>query len=656
MSMANNYCSQKFTTLLAGSLILLGFLLYANTVTNGFVYDDHSQIEQNPYVHSSQYLGKIFWSPVLSYQGAQGAPNYYRPLMMFGYLLEFHLFGTFPYGYHLINILLHCIVVWLVYQVALQLFADHWTAFLAGAVFALHPIHTESVAWIAGVTDIEVTVFYLLTIWFFLRLGDRNEGSRGRLQAGMIISFILALLSKEQAMTLPVLATVYEHFCRPGRGATRAREKISRYGGLWLTSLAYLVVRTLATGAIAPVLQHADLSRSDTFFTAISLFGQYARKLVWPAPLLAFCPFQKSSSITDASVLTGLAAFSLCLTLFVVLWRRSRVYGFGVLWICLTLAPVLDARWLAVNVFAERYLYLPSVGFSWLMAGAILWAWRRPGARETWRRTVLAAACVAITLPSARLLVSRNREWKDDRTLIVQTLRVRPNSPNMLCDLGMMYWREGNQTAAEGQWQLALAYRPDIPEGLASLGFARLSEKRYEEALGYLNRIIELKPRFATPHIYRAQVYAAQHKTDEAEAEFHRALEVYPMNPAARNALGQFLLGAGRAQDAEAEFRAAVAIQPDATAWTGLGEVYNRQNLAAKAEEAWRQVLTFDPFDPRAHLSLGRIYLSNGRLAKAEREFEACLLVDPHNQEALDALRRLRSQMGSPSPPARSGK
>ncbi len=158
-------------------LFLLAVLPYLNTLRNGFVYDDESQVLHNPYIRDFGHLREIFTTEVLSYQGIGSAPNYYRPLMNFGYLLCFRLFGPKAYGFHLVNLLLHGLVVVLLFAVTKRMFRNSTVAFVAAGLFALHPIHTESVDWIAAVTDLELTFFYLLTFRLYLGL-DRAKPSR----------------------------------------------------------------------------------------------------------------------------------------------------------------------------------------------------------------------------------------------------------------------------------------------------------------------------------------------------------------------------------------------------------------------------------------------------------------------------------------------
>ena len=201
-------------------LVLLAALPYLNTLTNAFVYDDRQQVLENPYIHSFRYLGRIFGSTVWTFEGAQGATNYYRPLMTFAYLLAYKAFGLIPFGFHLMNLALHIAVVLLVFAVAERLFRDRLLSLIAAGLFALHPIHTESVAWIAGITDLELSVFFLLTFLLYLRLSKTESESTAAPSwlsyIPILIAYLFCLLSKEQALVLPALLIVYEHFYREG--------------------------------------------------------------------------------------------------------------------------------------------------------------------------------------------------------------------------------------------------------------------------------------------------------------------------------------------------------------------------------------------------------------------------------------------------------
>ncbi|MCL5005054.1 MAG: hypothetical protein M1404_00855 [Acidobacteria bacterium] len=276
----------------------------------------------------------------------------------------------------------------MVFVVARRVFRDHILAFVAACLFALHPIHTEAVAWIAAVTDLDVTFFYLLRFWLFLNVA-RPEGKRPVwVELAMVASFALTIFSKEQSLTFPLVATIYEHFYREDRSRTTWRQKAGRYGVLWLMDGAYVLFRVQHLGAFAPKVQ-------------LTRLGWY------PIILSAF---------VDPRVIAGISVLLVCALIFLALWRRIRIASFGFVWFFATLAPVLDVHFLAGNVFAERYLYLPSVGFCWLVgwAGIRLWGEALRN-RPLWRRGLVAAAGLAGVLFTVRI-VARNRVWRDDHT------------------------------------------------------------------------------------------------------------------------------------------------------------------------------------------------------------------------------------------------
>ncbi len=635
MDFARNDAMETRKTTLLGCLLLLAFLVYANTLVNGFVYDDHSQIEQNPYVHSFLGIAKIF-----TMRSPSG--NYYRPLMNLGFLFSFQLFGASPYGFHLINVLLHCVAVWLVYEVGAAMTSDQTLGLIAALCFAIHPVHTESVSWIAGVVDIEMTIFYLAAFWFFLKLECANRSSVW-IHTAMLGSFLLATLSKEPAMTLPALATIYEHFYRSDRNRTTWKQKVARYGGFWVIGFAYIGVRFLVLGGFAPVSFHRDMSWRDAAVIAVGWIGRYAAKLLWPVPLTVFYAIQRNTTFLNFHLLLGAAVLVATAASVIYEWKRARMYPFWLLWILFTLAPVLNVRWLPMDVFAERFLYLPSVGFSWLIAGITLWFWRK-NELEAERRWALVFAASILGLLASGVIMARNRDWKDDYSLALRTVQTNPDNSNMRSDVAMAEWRAGKRDEALRQWHLALSYRPDSLQALSDLGFAMIEENKYDEAIPYLRKANDLSSRFATPHVHLAHVYMELGKAGEAEKEFRRAVEISPMDPFARKAVGHFYLKSGRLQEAQTEFRASIAIVPDFDGWSGLAETYSLQDDPDHAVDAWRHVLAIEPFDSHAHLMLGRLYLTKGPLSEAAREFDQCLYTDPHNAEALAALHKLRPQ------------
>lgn len=621
-------------------LLLASFLLYANTLPNGFVSDDHQQIEGNPYAHSFRYVGKIFTTTVWSFQGNEGHTNYYRPLMTLGYVLCDKIFQTYPFGFHLVNLFLNCLVVWLVSKLGQKGLADDRVAFVAAIVFAFHPVHSEAVAWIAAVTELQLAIFYLLTFLFFLRLGEPGA-QKSKTLVLLCLSFLLALFSKEQAVTLPVLATIYEHFYRDDRNLTAWAQKISRYAGLWILTAAYLLFRVIVLHGFAPVAQRPDLTIPQLTLSALALIAQYAAKLLWPHPLIAFYLFEKSISFSDPHVLPGVLTVMIFVALLGILWRFARPYSFWLIWMSVTLLPVLNVRWMAASAFAERYLYLPSVGFCFLVAGGVVAFWVRVS-NMRWMRAAVASCGLALMALASILIVQRNRQWHDDERMMTADLARQPQASYLRANIGAIAWSQNHKDEAVRQWRQAVLDKPDNAIALCNLGMAMIDEKEWAEAESYLKAAVAVRPRFASPHMYLGDLYLKQERMGETEAEYRRAIEIFPLNTEARNRLGKFYKAKGSVKEAEQQFRASLDASPTPEAWNGLGDVLFEQGRKNEAETAWRNVVELQPFDEHARLQLGQIYQAAGRKAEAEQQYRTVLLLDPRNEVALSGMRQIK--------------
>ena len=620
-------------------LFLLGVLPYVNTLFNDFVYDDHFQVVQNPYVHSFRYLREIFTTTVWSFQGAQGVTNYFRPMMSLGYLLTYQIAGAIPFSFHLANLVLNGLAVWLVYYV-LREFSGERVALIAAGLFALHPVHSESVAWIAAVTDLELTVFYLATFLLFLRLPGSKQAFRAR--GAMCVTFALALLSKEQAMTLPVLAMIFEHFYRGDRATTPLREKLSRYGPLWAMAVLYFGTRTIVLGGVTRVVLRPNLSLYQTGLSAVALLGEYIGKLIWPVRLTAFHVFHPSNHVTNSAVLAGLASITLCAVIFGLLWKRVRILSFGLLWMFATLGPVLNARWMPAAVFGERYLYLPSVGFCWLFASGAVALWSA-GTSTRFRplaRAVPALLGIVALLYGVRTVI-RNREWRSDEVLFRQVLESQSDATLIRTDLGGILFFRGDYTGAEREWLEALSTSPNNSFALDNMALLRQHEHRYAESIDYSSQALRTTPVYTIEHLHLAETLTLMGRAAEAESQFRIATALSPLSTRALNGYGKFLFEAGRMVNARTEYERSAAVDATSEAYDRLGDIYLGWQDSPRAEQAFRRAIGVDPFDGHAHIGLGEVLESAGRPGDALREYQAGLQLDPSDPIAKAALIRI---------------
>jgi tetratricopeptide (TPR) repeat protein len=609
-------------------LAVASALPYLNTLRNGFVSDDETQVLDNPYIRNFHHLAKVFTTPVASYAGVD-SPNYYRPLMNVGYLLCYQVFGSRAFGFHLVNVVFHAVVVCTVFLLTKRMFQNRNLALMTAVLFAIHPIHSEAIAWIAASPDWQLSLFYLLTFWLFLA-GARPGGRFLYLaQLAMAGSFVLALFSKEQAVTLPVLATVYEHFYRADREETRPTQKVRRYAVLWLLTVAYLLFRVRVLGALSSGFSMNRLTWYETFASAFALLGQYLWKILWPVDLRVFCPFHAPLSLFDPPVVGGLAALAVCSALFFFLRRRARPLSFGLLWMLATLAPVLNARWMPTVVFAERYLYLPSVGFCWLLGWAFLRLWVRASARgAVWSRALATAFVLLAALCSIRI-ITRNRDWQNNFVLYTNILAACPDANYIRRDLGATYWQMGDGESAEREWREVLKVEPDNSLALGGLGLVYLKKQQYAEAMEFFKKALEFDPRNAEARLYLGVTHMDAHSLELAEPELRTAVSLSPFSSNARNALGKLYLAEGRTAEAEEQFRRSVEIEPNTTGYGNLGLIHWRRGDVKLAEQEWREALRLAPNDSSILNNLGLVCTKQGRYPEAVSFFRKAIELKP---------------------------
>ncbi|MGO8790016.1 MAG: tetratricopeptide repeat protein [Terriglobia bacterium] len=625
-------------------LVALATLPYLATLRNGFVYDDSDQVLVNPYIRNFHHLREIFTSSVWSFMGDfRGSSNYYRPLMSLGYAFCYKVFGLNAVGFHLANLLANLGVVLLVFLVTLKMFRSQEVALLSAFIFALHPIHTEAVDWIAAVTELELALFYLLAFGLFLASARPAGKCSVPVQIAMAGSFVLALLSKEQALTLPLLAALYEHFFREDRAETTKVRKVRRYGALWLLAAVYLILRARYLGGFAPSLYRPGLGKEETLISALALVGRYCWKLVWPARLCGYYVFPTGAAALIPWAIGGMVALAICTLAFVALRKSNRQAAFGVVWLLVTLAPVLNVRWMSSNPFAERYLYLASVGFCWMAGWAGVRAWNLVSARGGRWRVALGVAVGLIATLCVIRIATRNRDWRDNLTFYTATLAVSPDAYYIHNNLGTVYWLQGNIPAAALEWRTALRLAPESEFALHNLGLVANERKNYREAEILFLHALAIRPNYSDAHLDLGKAYEATGRLQEAEAQFRAAESLSPLNLRVHNTLSEFYFDRRRLRESEDEARRSVEIEPTPEGYWDLGLVEWLQGNLTGAEHAFREAETLSPSEGRSHFMLGLFYMGSGRIADAVREYRAGLQFDPSNADALANLKKLES-------------
>lgn len=556
-----------------GLVVVVSVLPYVSTVGMGFMYDDHPQIENNPYLRLWPGYARVFTSDVWSMTDVDSDSNYYRPLMWVAYNAIYSFVGAVPWAFHLLNLVLHACVTALVFVLALELWKDLRIAGIAGVLFALHPVHTEPVVWIAAVPDVAYTLFFLLALYFYI--ADYKPAQRAVIACA--VCYAVGLLWKESAiMFLPAVALYDALVIR--------RFRVGRYAVLASVTLVYLTVRTLALGGLAPGVMHEGLSLPTQILTAISHVGVYLQKLFIPTNLTFFYRLQASTAM-DLRVAAVILLFG------VAAWKLRGKMAWSVFWIPLTLLPALAVSRVVVPL-AERNLYLASVGFVWFVAAMLAYL----------SRTQAVVLVSALSVAYFTVDWMRVPDWRDELSLFGQALRLDPDNPAIRLRLSTELGRRGRLDEAMGQLDEILKRNPAHLDAITSKAGLLVMKKDWQGVEDTCARAFSIDSKSALCHLDMGIAALRQGRKEEAWSRFDRA---YQSNSRMWQALleqGTMAFDAGDLPTAARKLESAAALSPTAPVFTILGAVYARMGDSPKAVVAFREALRINPaFAPAQH-------------------------------------------------------
>ncbi len=543
-------------------LLLISCAVYFNALSGNFVFDDKYQIVGNPWITDMSNIPTIFSKGVWSFQPGVVISNYYRPLMHLVYMITYHLFGLKPWGFHLVNILFHCGVSVLVFLVIRRLLPEHRASvspaylsppFIAAALFASHPIHTEAVAWIAGLPDVAFTFFYLLSFYLYVRSKAILSGR----YLFSVVCFAVAAFFKEPALTLPVILLAYDYVFREQR--TRFQDYVKRHVPYLIIGAGYLALRVHALGEFAPQRRHVTLSAYQYAINVFPLFIQYLEKLLVPLNLKAIYVFHPIASLFELKGVLSLMVTVVFVVLFNIVLKKNRVAFLGLLFVTVPLLPVLYIPASGEHPFAERYLYLPSVGYVLLLAIFLSWA------KERLPRAVGSITIVFIIIGALYTVgtITRNNVWQDNFNFWSDTVKKSPDSEMAHDELGIECASQGRLDRAIAEFQTALRLKPDYITAHFNLGVAYASQGQLDRAIAEYQTALRLNPDYAEAHDGLGDAYASQGLLNRAMEEFQTALRLKPDYAEAHYNLGDAYASQGRLDRAIAEYQTALRLKPD---------------------------------------------------------------------------------------------
>jgi len=619
------------------------WLVFGQTLHFGFTnYDDNLYVYDNPLiVHGLSWrgLGWIFTHSV-SFN--------WHPLTMLSLMLDGQCYGLKAGGYHLTNVLLHTASVVLLFLALRDLTGALWRSAFVAAVFAVHPLHVESVAWVAERKDVLSGVFFMLTLWAYLYYVRQPSWRRYLL---VLLAFALGLLSKPMLVTVPFVLLLLDYWPLQRFEPARCmipwrliREKIP----LLLLAAGFCVLTLfMQAGARCPALP-----LSQRLANSLAAYVIYLGQLFWPAGLAAHYPYS-GPGLPPVEIM---AAALLLATISTAAWLARRKHPgllVGWLWYVGMSVPVIGLVQVGDQPHADRYTYLPQIGLyimiAWLPA-------RPPGPWHLNRRVVagLSGVIVGTLIICAR---AQAAYWQDSETLWTHTLACTSDNEVAENNLGNALVSAGQPDAAIPHLQRALAILPDDAQADYNLGYALLQKGQLDEAMVPLQKAEAISPAWADPYNILGNFFLQHGRVDEAIAQYQMAIKIQPGYAEAHNNLGTVLFQTGRVDQAMAQYQKAIDIQPDlAEAHSNLSRTMLQKREVNAAIIQAREALKIRPDFAKARRNLGVALVQKGQVDEGVSQLQQALALQPDLWDAQSDLTQIAWIMATaPAASARNG-
>ncbi len=481
-----------------GIVAVVSFCVYLRALGCDFVVDDRHLILANPWITDVKYIPLILTKSVWSFQGLENLSNHYRPLYLIYYLVTYHIFGYAAWGFHLVNNIFHMLSSIFVFLIALKLIGGRhgeereWAskarlgALFTALVFATHPVNTESVVWVAAISELSFALFSFISIYLYIsseRVGSLRYW-------GAVIFFFIGALSKETAAFVPPLLVCYDLLIR--REPVRPiKAWIVRYLPFVFVGIVYLVMRFQALGGITPMSNEPDLAEGDIVLNFFPLVHAYIGKLYRPVNLIFYEYLDVVTGLTDPRLLGSLVVIFSVIYFAVVLRKRNSVALFALLWIFIPLIPVFHMSMLKGHpALAERYLYISTAGFGLLLAlGYLYYAESSAGAKK-----FLTAFFIGLILLYSYGTIHRTGAWKNELTLWQDSTSKAPDNKYAFNNLAIELTRRGRIYEGIVAFRRSLEIDPGHNPARNNLGIALAKTGDIEGAVREFQTVLADNP------------------------------------------------------------------------------------------------------------------------------------------------------------------
>ncbi len=501
-------------------LAIIGLAIYANSFNNQLFWDDDDVITNNYYIKNVEYWPKFFSESLIA--GAGQVSNYWRPLLLVSFSLDYQVWGLTPFGYHLTNTILHILAAWLVFLFLFKISRAYSLSFIVSLLFLIQPLNTEAVTYAAGRADPLSTVLVMLALIFYWDARqEQTEVKKPRLKFIFSLIFFLAgLLVKEQVVMLPALVLLVEYVLIDWN--KNFWQKLLPALPYVFLAAAYLAMRLL-------FLNFNDLLGGMAYDSSLYNSSLYVRLLTFTKVMvdyigLLFAPLglhmarevAPVTSFFSRPVIIFLLALALAVLIAVKTWRTNKLIAFGLAWYAIWL--LLRANVLQINrPMYEHWLYLPMVGFWLAMLGLIVLIWEKYGKLKILKQAGLTVLLVYVLIFSW-LTIKRNQDWRDPITFYEKNLRYTPSSFIQHNNLGMAYAAAGRNDQAIAEYLKAIAIKDVYAQVHHNLANVLAATGRLDGAVEEYKKAMSLSPAFQLPYQNLLSIYLNNKNKAGAEA------------------------------------------------------------------------------------------------------------------------------------------
>jgi tetratricopeptide (TPR) repeat protein len=595
------------------AIAIIAFIIYSPALNNGFVWDDDDYLKNNVFIKTIN-LKDIFSNFVM---------GNYHPLTILVYAIEFKAFGLSEAGYHFVNILIHILNSILVFYLVNLLCGKQGVAFVASLLFAIHPLHVESVAWASELKDLLYSLFFIVTIIYYLKYKNDNKK---KYYIYALLFFLLSLLSKAMAASLPVALILIDYFKGYKIDSKSLIEKIPFF--LLSVIFGFVAIQAQKTSGATDI---AVFPLAQRLIFASYGFIMYLIKLIIPFNLCAYYayPIQSGGSLPGGYITFLLLA--LAVTAYVLYSiRKSKKVLLGVGFFSITVFLVLQLLPVGGAIMADRYSYIPSIGIFYLIGEGIYWLWNNRK-YKTFAYVLIGGSLIFYSAQT----YARVDIWQNGMTLWNDVIKKYQTIPQAYINRGIIFAGEKKYDEALRDYNKALEIEPQFSKAYNNRGGLMRSLKKYEEAIADFNKAIEIQPDYTIAYNNRGLLMNITKRYDQAISDYSKAISLKKDYAEAYSNRGIAYRNAGKFEESLRDFNKTIELAPNYyKAYSERGILMYTQNRFDEALRDYNRAIEMQPEYPNVYFNRGNLNMTLKKNEDAIRDFSKALSLQPGLAEA----------------------